>query len=234
MTSTQTHMQEQLQRKHEELQQLIVQQQDELRRVSEQLLMARYGLVPSIVLPYNPINRDQIRTPAHAANASSTVVSSHTPALMNHPQGNLSLAIAHDESHLHHHHANNSDLLSYMDLSASHETSNLDQDLAAPPTHLQPISHEQRQSQPSPASQSNLHPESNAVQIHSVSRQSSAHSHHTDDDASSILRQESRPIANIGEVETEMPDESDRNELALMSYHIAEESPSGFFSTTNL
>lgn len=46
MTSTQTHMQDQLQRKHEELQQLIAHQQEELRRVSEQLLMARYGLLP--------------------------------------------------------------------------------------------------------------------------------------------------------------------------------------------
>lgn len=48
MTSTQTHVQDQLQRKHEELQQLIAQQQEELRRVSEQLLMARYGLLPSL------------------------------------------------------------------------------------------------------------------------------------------------------------------------------------------
>jgi circadian locomoter output cycles kaput protein len=42
----QGHLQDQLQRKHAELQQLIVQQQEELRRVSEQLLMARYGLMP--------------------------------------------------------------------------------------------------------------------------------------------------------------------------------------------
>lgn len=51
LTSTQSHIQEQLQRKHKELQQLIIQQQEELRRVSEQLLMARtYGhLPPSIV-----------------------------------------------------------------------------------------------------------------------------------------------------------------------------------------
>lgn len=48
MTSTQTHIQDELQRKHEELQQLIAQQQDELRRVSEQLLMARYGLIPTL------------------------------------------------------------------------------------------------------------------------------------------------------------------------------------------
>lgn len=41
-----------LQRKQEELQKFIVQQQEELRRVSEQLFMARYGILPSIV----PIN----------------------------------------------------------------------------------------------------------------------------------------------------------------------------------
>nr|CAD7407784.1 unnamed protein product [Timema cristinae] len=57
ITITQTHIQDELQRKHEELQQLIVQQQEELRRVSEQLFMARYGLLPSLqlngTLPYS-------------------------------------------------------------------------------------------------------------------------------------------------------------------------------------
>ncbi|KAL9701974.1 hypothetical protein quinque_005415 [Culex quinquefasciatus] len=49
LTPTQNQVQDQLHRKHEELQHLIMQQQDELRRVQEQLLMARYGLLPSIV-----------------------------------------------------------------------------------------------------------------------------------------------------------------------------------------
>uniref|UniRef100_U5EHU6 Putative clock n=1 Tax=Corethrella appendiculata TaxID=1370023 RepID=U5EHU6_9DIPT len=49
LTPSQNHVQEQLQRKHEELQYLIVQQQEELRRVQEQLLMARYNILPSIV-----------------------------------------------------------------------------------------------------------------------------------------------------------------------------------------
>lgn len=49
LTPTQTHMQDQLQRKHEHLQHLIVQQQEELRIVSEQLLMTRYGILPPIV-----------------------------------------------------------------------------------------------------------------------------------------------------------------------------------------
>lgn len=46
---SQNHIQDSLQRKHEELQKLIVQQQDELRRLSEQLFIARYGIIPSIM-----------------------------------------------------------------------------------------------------------------------------------------------------------------------------------------
>jgi hypothetical protein len=56
MTTAQSQIQEQLQRKHEELQRLIMQQQEELQRVSEQLLMARYGLLSpihlNVTLPY--------------------------------------------------------------------------------------------------------------------------------------------------------------------------------------
>ncbi|KAL7295953.1 hypothetical protein TKK_0010803 [Trichogramma kaykai] len=49
-------IQDELQRKHEELQQLIVHQQEELRRVSEQLLIARYGIFSPLLnvgVPYN-------------------------------------------------------------------------------------------------------------------------------------------------------------------------------------
>lgn len=49
LTPAQNQIQDHLQRKHEELQKIIIQQQDELRRVSEQLFMARYGIIPSIV-----------------------------------------------------------------------------------------------------------------------------------------------------------------------------------------
>ncbi|KOC70150.1 Circadian locomoter output cycles protein kaput [Habropoda laboriosa] len=45
MTPAQNQIQDELQRKHEELQQLIVHQQEELRRVSEQLFIARYGIL---------------------------------------------------------------------------------------------------------------------------------------------------------------------------------------------
>lgn len=59
MTSTQTHIQDQLERKHEELQTMIVHQQEELRRVSEQLLMAKYGLLPSVAsIPFDTVARD--------------------------------------------------------------------------------------------------------------------------------------------------------------------------------
>lgn len=50
MSPAQTQYQEQLQRKHEELQQMILQQQQELRLVSDQLLMARYGILPASLL----------------------------------------------------------------------------------------------------------------------------------------------------------------------------------------
>lgn len=49
MTSAQNQIQDELQRKHEELQQLIVHQQEELRRVSEQLFIARYGILTPLL-----------------------------------------------------------------------------------------------------------------------------------------------------------------------------------------
>lgn len=45
MSPAQNQLQAELQRKHAELQAIIGQQQAELRRVSEQLLMARLGLL---------------------------------------------------------------------------------------------------------------------------------------------------------------------------------------------
>lgn len=58
MNPAQSQIQDQLQKKHEQLQQLIVQQQEELRRVSEQLFMARYGLLsPLINVSYSLTSR---------------------------------------------------------------------------------------------------------------------------------------------------------------------------------
>lgn len=48
ITSTQSHIQNQLQRKHEELQQLIIKQQEELQLVSEQLHLAQRGILPVV------------------------------------------------------------------------------------------------------------------------------------------------------------------------------------------
>jgi len=42
-------IQDQLQRKQEQLQKTIVKQQEELRKISEQLLMARCGILPSFM-----------------------------------------------------------------------------------------------------------------------------------------------------------------------------------------
>lgn len=80
MTLTQSLLQDELQRKHEELQQLIVHQQDELRRVSEQLLMARYGL---------PI----VNTPLPIASSLSPVRNINANTNLSH----------HHQHHLHHH-----------------------------------------------------------------------------------------------------------------------------------
>ncbi|GLG98842.1 Circadian locomoter output cycles protein kaput [Gryllus bimaculatus] len=100
MTTAQSQIQEQLQRKHEELQQLIVQQQEELRRVSEQLLMARYGLLPpvqlNVTLPYstgtvssttNPIVQEGVVSSDMPVPVSSDLfVGSHPPLVRQHPQ----------------------------------------------------------------------------------------------------------------------------------------------------
>lgn len=75
MTTAQSQIQEQLQRKHEELQRLIMQQQEELQRVSEQLLMARYGLLSpihlNVTLPYT------VAAGPTVSNTTSTLGSTH-------------------------------------------------------------------------------------------------------------------------------------------------------------
>lgn len=82
LSPAQNQIQDHLQRKHEELQKVIMEQQNELRRVSEQLFMARYGIVPSIVnvsVPQIIGNVDQqetndnsrcISTSSHATHSS--------------------------------------------------------------------------------------------------------------------------------------------------------------------
>lgn len=68
ITSTQSHIQNQLQRKHEELQQLIMKQQEELQLVSEQLHLAQRGMLPivsSSQTETNVSNRHQTRSHQH-------------------------------------------------------------------------------------------------------------------------------------------------------------------------
>lgn len=63
ITSTQSIIQNQLQRKHEELQQLIMKQQGELQLVSEQLHVAQRGILPvvsSTQMESQYVNRHQI------------------------------------------------------------------------------------------------------------------------------------------------------------------------------
>ncbi|XP_066591739.1 circadian locomoter output cycles protein kaput isoform X2 [Prorops nasuta] len=73
MTSTQNQIQDELQRKHEELQQLIVHQQEELRRVSEQLFIARYGILSPLLnagIGYNGSNACQPVSRCNSNNSS--------------------------------------------------------------------------------------------------------------------------------------------------------------------
>lgn len=68
ITSSQSHIQNQLQRKHEELQQLIIKQQEELQLVSEQLHLAQRGMLPvvsSTQMDPQYANRHQIRAHQH-------------------------------------------------------------------------------------------------------------------------------------------------------------------------
>ncbi|XP_063910972.1 circadian locomoter output cycles protein kaput isoform X3 [Zophobas morio] len=80
LTPTQTQLQLDLQRKHAELQALIGQQQAELRRVSEQLLMARLGLLPQdqnfssqVPMPYQGANSGAVSSTTATAPAKYVV-----------------------------------------------------------------------------------------------------------------------------------------------------------------
>lgn len=160
MTSTQSHIQDQLQRKHEELQQLIVQQQEELRRVSEQLLMARYGLLPSIVnvaVPLNPIDRTPSRTSQSHGNITSTSVN---------PNGHQSIQIDNNASNANNQlnhctlaieqidsqgniQSHNDEIISYMDLPTTSNVASLEHSIEQNSTtslheHQRQHSHERR------------------------------------------------------------------------------------------
>lgn len=71
ITPNQSHVQIQLQRHHEKLQQDIIKQQKELQRVAEQLRMTRYAMAPSMTHSNAPID---IRS--HALHANRNVYQS--------------------------------------------------------------------------------------------------------------------------------------------------------------
>lgn len=69
---------------------LIVQQQDELRRVSEQLFMARYGIIPSVVnvsLPYiAPIDQSDGGEGSRGITTHATFIEQQPQQMMTHTQ----------------------------------------------------------------------------------------------------------------------------------------------------
>ena len=77
MTPLQLQMHQQLKAKHAELFRKIIEQQEELRKVSEQLLMTQYGLVPvSAVAPVQlPLAQAPVAVVAQplTANPTSTI-----------------------------------------------------------------------------------------------------------------------------------------------------------------
>ncbi|XP_046673431.1 circadian locomoter output cycles protein kaput isoform X1 [Homalodisca vitripennis] len=93
MSSSQTQIQDELQKKHQQLQQMIVQQQEELRKVSEQLIMARFGLLSPILnvnVPVSytmPVAAPHLSVPApHLSVPAShlSVPTSHLPVTASH------------------------------------------------------------------------------------------------------------------------------------------------------
>lgn len=84
ITSTQSHIQNQLQRKHEELQQLIMKQQEELQLVSEQLHLAQRGMLPvvsSTQVDPQLTSRQPIRTHPHQMDKIDNTSSTHRTVL---------------------------------------------------------------------------------------------------------------------------------------------------------
>ncbi|XP_072400005.1 circadian locomoter output cycles protein kaput isoform X1 [Diabrotica undecimpunctata] len=73
MSASPSQLQADLQRKHAELQVMIGQQQQELRRVSEQLLMARLGLLPGSQQQVQPPISYQTNNPGIVSSTTTTI-----------------------------------------------------------------------------------------------------------------------------------------------------------------
>ncbi|CAH0390848.1 unnamed protein product [Bemisia tabaci] len=84
MASNQSEIQDQLQRKHEELQQLIVQQQEELRKIHEQLIMAKCGFLPPMgnaptLCPGGSESSTSVEAQANYASRPAMMLNLHQP-----------------------------------------------------------------------------------------------------------------------------------------------------------
>ena len=91
MTPLQMQMHQQLKAKHAELFRKIVEQQEELRKVSEQLLMTQYGLVPFSVAP---VQLPLAQVPTGSAGHAVTVVAQpHHPGTASGSASALSVPI---------------------------------------------------------------------------------------------------------------------------------------------
>ncbi|GAB0101002.1 Circadian locomoter output cycles protein kaput [Sergentomyia squamirostris] len=139
MTPAQSQIQDQLQRKHEELQHLIVQQQEELRRVSEQLLMARYGLLPSIVNVSLPLSSGASTTTRPSVNSTVTHMQQGQVSLLE-PQVHTDMEGMQTQS-------GSQEMVSYMQLNPI-PTSHLQQQNPRPtPTEMDVIPYQMNQDQ---------------------------------------------------------------------------------------
>lgn len=172
MTSTQSHIQDQLQRKHEELQQLIVHQQEELRRVSEQLLMARYGLLPSIVnvaMPFSPISRTPSRTGSQSHGGISSTTGNpngHQSILqMNQNQLNCNLDIGQIDSQGNIQ-TQNDEIMSYMELQSTSNANHLEHPMEPIHPHQRHERRLEQQSWDASSSQSIPYLQQRNAQIH--------------------------------------------------------------------
>lgn len=215
MTPTQSQIQDQLQRKHEELQQLIVHQQEELRRVSEQLLMARYGLLPSIVnvaMPINTVSQTIARTQSHST--TTVNMATHQSILQLENQANIdcNLNIEHIDNQ-ENIPARNDDMISYMEL-ASIRNTQIDQN----PHHSQSSHHEQQSHQSAHIQQTQIHhpihPQphhSHVTQQHYISTQLQLEDHQTEHSQNEPSEIETLPYQLVEE-HTQAPFPSTSNE----------------------
>lgn len=160
LTSAPNQIQDHLQRKHEELQKIIVQQQEELRRVSEQLFMARYG---SIV----PLTFGSGMNTGNDGEPSTTSMHHNYHEVPIHLQSQSNSSISHPQIHQQSHPPthNNQPYMSHIMATPSEHSMN--QQLEASQSGDEMISYMQLSSQSNPTHQNIQHvPHSSQSQAH--------------------------------------------------------------------